>query len=208
MNIKILKSYSPGSIWLLGALVCMLLSVTSCSSGNAVRSKSKYSSANKRTRANTQPAREEEPVYVSKENRKTDHSTVKTENSLRARIVESATSLTGTGYRYGGKSPETGFDCSGFTGYIFSKNGIPLSGPSDALAKKGRLKNREQLVPGDLVFFGDDRRISHVGIVSQNYNDRLTIVHATSSAGVKTDDISGSDYWESRFLFGRDVLSH
>jgi len=207
MKIRNVKHFPSGS-WVISVLLLyMVLAMSSCSSGNAVRSKSKYSSANKRTRVNNKPVREDEPVYVKKEAREHKNSGNRVVNSLRTRIVESATSLTGTNYRFGGKSPETGFDCSGFTGYIFSRNGIPLSGPSDALAKKGRNKSKEDLGPGDLVFFGDSDRISHVAIVASHNGDSLTVIHATTSAGVKVDNINGSAYWESRFLFGRDILS-
>jgi cell wall-associated NlpC family hydrolase len=75
------------------------------------------------------------------------------------------------------------------------------------LAKKGRNKSKEDLGPGDLVFFGDSDRISHVAIVASHNGDSLTVIHATTSAGVKVDNINGSAYWESRFLFGRDILS-
>ena len=56
-------------------------------------------------------------------------------------------------------------------------------------------------------FFGNEQRISHVAIVSENLDKKLKVVHATTSAGVKTDVITDYAYWESRFLFGKDILS-
>ena len=116
-------------------------------------------------------------------------------------------SYLGTTYQSGGKSPDSGFDCSGFTSFVFTQNGIPLSGSSDKLAQLGKEKRRDELLPGDLVFFGNEQRISHVAIVSDNQNKKLKVVHATTSAGVKTDIISDYAYWESRFLFGKDILT-
>jgi len=65
----------------------------------------------------------------------------------------------------------------------------------------------KQLLPGDLVFFGDENRISHVAIVAETSDNHIQVVHATTSAGVKMDEITSSEYWSSRFLFGKDIIS-
>ena len=180
--------------------------VTSCSPKTSART-GKYSSANKR-KSNNQSSKEDRNYTYHKPTKTTTKSTNKIKTSeLREEIVSSAIRYEGTQYRSGGKSPQTGFDCSGFTGYIFTQNGIPLSGPSHKLAELGKQKSKNDLMPGDLVFFGNEDRISHVAIVSAITDDQLKVVHATTSAGVKVDEISGSEYWTSRFLFGRDVIS-
>lgn len=179
---------------------------TSCSPSTGHRA-SKYSSASKREK-NTSKSREKcDYVYGSSKTKKANTSTSTVLAPIRSNIVKSALHLTGTAYKSGGKSPESGFDCSGFTSYIFTQNGLPLSGPSDKLAQMGKQIPQQALKPGDLVFFGNADRISHVAIVSQTNNDQIEVVHATTSAGVKVDEITTSEYWLSRYLFGVDVIS-
>ncbi|MBK8079854.1 MAG: C40 family peptidase [Saprospiraceae bacterium] len=67
-------------------------------------------------------------------------------------MIDTASSYIGSNYQSGGKNPDTGFDCSGFTSFVFRKNGIDISGPSHDLAKLGKSKNKNELAPGDLVF--------------------------------------------------------
>ena len=188
-------------------LFVLALMMASCNTPSHTRS-GKYSSSNKR----------QAKTYVTKErktNRKPEVKVTSTKRTptpypaedLRQSIVGYALQYKGTKYRYGGKSPETGFDCSGFTGYVFSQHGIPVSGPSNQLAQLGKPKDMNQLMPGDLVFFGDNTRISHVGIVANKSSDQIQVVHATTSAGVKVDEILGSEYWTTRFLYGRDLIS-
>jgi len=104
----------------------------------------------------------------------------------------------GKPYVYGGKKPSSGFDCSGFTAHVYNENGVPVSGPSYQQAKQGKKKAMRELKEGDLVFFGSGRKVTHVAIVANA--DR-------SSRGVVIDDISNSDYWQKRYLFGRDVIN-
>lgn len=186
--------------------ICIALMMASCSTSNTYRS-GKYSSAGKREKSDNKNSSEKTYTHEkkSRENKKEDKS--QDVSGIRLDIINTALSYIGTTYRSGGKSPESGFDCSGFTGYVFSQNGIPLAGSSDNLARLGKEKNRDDLAPGDLVFFGNEQRISHVAIVSENMDKKLKVVHATTSAGVKTDVITDYAYWESRFLFGKDILS-
>lgn len=183
-----------------------IVSMTSCSSSKNALS-SKYSSREKREKQKDKPANEQ--IYT-KEKKPNDAKSSNTKNSvtgIRLDIINTAMNYLGTSYKSGGKSPESGFDCSGFAGYVFSQNGIRISGSSDSLAKLGKNKERNELVPGDLVFFGNTQRISHVAIVSENKDQKLKVIHATTSAGVKTDIISDYQYWESRYLFGKDIIS-
>ena len=178
--------------------------ITSCSPSTGART-SKYSSANKRS--SSKHSSKENRTYTSSKKTKESESTSKANvSSLRQSIVSTALQLQGTSYRSGGKSPDSGFDCSGFTGYIFSQNGIPISGPSHKIAEMGKEKSKSQLMPGDLIFFGNSERISHVGIVSETNGDDIKVVHATTSAGVKVDNITNSEYWATRYLFAKDVI--
>ncbi|WP_424769087.1 C40 family peptidase [Paenibacillus sp. sgz302251] len=110
----------------------------------------------------------------------------------------------GSPYKMGGNSTK-GFDCSGFTTYVFNKMGIELPRTSSSQAKEGTKVAKADLLPGDLVFFdtigGNNGAISHVSI----YIGDGIIAHASSSRGVVTDKIDSS-YYEKRFVTARRVL--
>ena len=128
------------------------------------------------------------------------------ENQTREAVVKQARKLLGTKYRYAGKSPR-GFDCSGFTGYIYKKEGIKLSDSSRAQSKQGDYREIREARPGDLVFFGPPFKIDHVGIVSQNKKGKLFVIHSTNSQGVVEEDVFQILYWKKRLKFARDVIS-
>ena len=97
-----------------------------------------------------------------------------------ARVLSTAERYLGVRYRWGGTSPKTGFDCSGFVQYVFAKHGTRLPRTSRQQASSGqRLRPVwSALRPGDLVLFAEPgRRISHVAI----YAGRRRIIHATGS---------------------------
>lgn len=99
----------------------------------------------------------------------------------RMRLVNVAMSKLGTRYRRGGVG-ETGFDCSGFTGWVYENVGVDLPRSSQSQFLEGRTVRREQLQTGDLVFFkrNKKRRIHHVGI----YLEDGKFIHSSSSDGV------------------------
>lgn len=185
-----------------------ILAVSSCSPNQygSRYSHSKKKSHGSMARKSTRPT--EKRVYREpiREEKRTTASSKTKHSSTRTQIIETAEKYLGSPYKPGGKKPETGFDCSGFTGFIFTKNGYPMSGGSHDIAKTGKQKPKDKLLPGDLVFFGNKERISHVAIVSDVDDGMLEVIHSTTSAGVKKDNILGSEYWESRFLFGMDVI--
>lgn len=104
-------------------------------------------------------------------------------------IVIFALGLVDTGYRFGGKNPEAGLDCSGMVSYVFENAaGLQMSGSAAEIARRGRPVDRDSLRPGDLVFFNTrNRAYSHVGIYIGD--DRF--IHAPSSNGkVRTDSLT------------------
>lgn len=120
------------------------------------------------------------------------------------KVLQSALGFTGIRYRYGGVSPLTGFDCSGFVGYVFRESaGLKLPRASHQMAGvEGRQLSRQQLEPGDLVFFAHRKRVNHVGI----YLGSDRFIHAPSTGGrVRTDELSNR-YWKGRFVGGKRVL--
>jgi cell wall-associated NlpC family hydrolase len=112
-------------------------------------------------------------------------------------ILLNALSLTGVKYKYGGKSPETGLDCSGFVRYVFQQAAnLTLPHGARAISQLGQAIPVEQLQPGDLVFFNTLKSaFSHVGI----YMGEGRFIHAPSAGGsIRVVDMNDS-YWAKRF---------
>jgi len=108
-----------------------------------------------------------------------------------------AMALIGIRYTFGGRTPDTGFDCSGLVRYVFNHvTGRSLPHNSFEMARMGTNVDRGALQPGDLVFYNTrGARYSHVGI----YIGDGRFIHAPSSGGrVHIVDMQGS-YWLSRF---------
>jgi len=117
--------------------------------------------------------------------------------------IDQAMDLLGIRYRRGGSSPEAGFDCSGFVSHVFREGlGMVLPRSSKEMSKSGQEVSREELRPGDLVFFNTMRRaFSHVGI----YLGDNQFVHAPRTGGrVRIEDLNHS-YWTKRFNGARRV---
>jgi len=129
-----------------------------------------------------------------------------TESALRSDIIKYAKKYKGARYKYGGTTPK-GFDCSGFTSYVFKKFDIPITRTSDSQAKKGKKINLPYAKPGDLAFFGRGRKITHVALVTKNSKSGLQVIHSTSSRGVVEENVTNSSYWKSRLLFVRRVIN-
>jgi cell wall-associated NlpC family hydrolase len=112
-------------------------------------------------------------------------------------VIVNALSLTGIKYKFGGNSPETGFDCSGFVRYVF-QNAANLTLPptARAISQLGKTVKKDELQPGDLVFFNTLKSaFSHVGI----YIGDNKFVHAPSSGKVVRVENMQAGYWSSRF---------
>lgn len=125
---------------------------------------------------------------------------------LRQDIISDAYKYIGRPYKFSGKKPETGFDCSGFVAYIFNTHGFQLKGSAEDLSKHGENVEKDHAKPGDLAFFGELGKISHVGIITHNENNQMEIIHATNTGGVRTDVIQSSKYWDSKFLFTKTII--
>ena len=112
-------------------------------------------------------------------------------------VLARALSLRGTRYRAGGTSPETGFDCSGFVGYLYRDIlGFQLPRSANEIWRFGRKVEREDLRPGDLVFYNTLKRpFSHVGI----YLGDNQFVHAPASGGAVRIVNMDERYWATRW---------
>lgn len=117
--------------------------------------------------------------------------------------LERALDLIGIRYRRGGSSPETGFDCSGFVNHVFRESlGLELPRSAREISRNGEAVRKDELQPGDLVFFNTMRKaFSHVGI----YLGDNRFVHAPRRGGlVRIEDMRES-YWAKRFNGARRV---
>ncbi len=122
--------------------------------------------------------------------------------SVREDLVDTATSLAGVPYREGGQTL-TGFDCSGFTQYVFHQHGVTLPRLTREQYQIGHAIAAQDLRPGDLVFFTTVAPgASHVG-VAVNQNE---FVHAPSERGVVRIERLSGRYWASRFVGARRVI--
>jgi cell wall-associated NlpC family hydrolase len=117
-------------------------------------------------------------------------------------LSSTALSLRGAPYRNGGIDPSSGFDCSGFVKYVYQQHGVNMPREVRDQFRVGKSVDRDQLEPGDLVFFSTVAPgASHVGIVIGG--DQF--VHAPSQRGVVRVESLTQDYWSRRFIGAKRV---
>ena len=129
-------------------------------------------------------------------------------SSAAARLLNTAQKYVGTPYTWGGNTPETGFDCSGFTKYVFAKQGIALPRTSREQAHAGRAVAVDfgAMIPGDLMFFAEpNEEISHVAIYA---GDGQLIQSSSANHGVGWLDLRGaySGWYTQNLVAVRRVL--
>ncbi|OIO03099.1 MAG: hypothetical protein AUJ49_05070 [Desulfovibrionaceae bacterium CG1_02_65_16] len=119
-------------------------------------------------------------------------------------VVAAARSLTGVRYRWGGESPQTGFDCSGLTWWTFKQIGVSIPRISSDQYQTGQAVGRRDIRPGDLVFFrlGGNPKNMHVGIAT----GPDTFIHSPRSGGRVREDSMDLPYWRERFIGARRVV--
>ena len=122
------------------------------------------------------------------------------------RLLERGFQLVGTRYRYGGTTVKSGFDCSGFIGYLFrNEAGVDLPRSTRQMIRYDAPKvARDALEPGDIVFFSTRRkgRVDHAGIY---IGDNRFIHSASRRSGVRVDRLD-QGYWAPRYLQAKRVL--
>lgn len=120
-------------------------------------------------------------------------------------VLIRAIGLVGTGYRYGGNTPEGGFDCSGLVDFVFSDAaGLDLPRSTRELVDIDAPRiDRDELQPGDLVYFSPEGgAVSHIGI----YVGEGRFVHAPSTGGTVRLDTLGNNYWNRAYQGAKRVL--
>ena len=151
--------------------------------------------------------RQETSRSMTKFREKTAEESNKTENTSNvassgngSSVVATANQYIGSRYIYGGTAP-SGFDCSGFTSYVYKRYGVSLSRTAAGQYSNGVAVSKGELQPGDLVMFGKSG-INHVGI----YIGGGKMIHAANpSRGVTTDTIN-SGYYGTNYVGARRIL--
>lgn len=118
-------------------------------------------------------------------------------------LTSYAMSLIGTPYKYGGDTPDSGFDCSGFVGHVFSHAlNISLPRSTGEISTLGKAVRSSDLRTGDLVFFNTlHSRFSHVGIYLGDYR----FIHAPSSGGSVRVENMLEEYWRRNYNGARRI---
>ena len=126
------------------------------------------------------------------------------EGAIRQELVRAAQQFIGVPYQLGDVSPVEGFDCSGLAMMVYQLVGLDMPRISRDQFRRGREVSRDQLRPGDLVFFTTDRsgQVSHVGI----YQGNDLFIHAPRRGKTVTRSSLSSDYFRKRYLGARAYL--
>lgn len=126
-------------------------------------------------------------------------------NVVPATFQKTAANYLGVKYSYGGTSTK-GFDCSGYVLTVMKNLGVSLPRTSKAMYNVGQAVNKEDLQPGDLVFFSaspGSTSITHVGMY---YGDGK-FIHSQNTYGVSVTSITDKWYWGSRYVGAKRVLN-
>ena len=152
------------------------------------------------------PVSQENTVTEKKGTQSTQTTTIEASSSSPKGndVASFAKKYIGYNYVYGGSSPSTGFDCSGFASYVYNSFGYTIGRTCTEQISKGTAVSKSNLLPGDLVFFnnGSGGSIGHVGI----YVGGGQIVHAENSrTGVRTDTIN-SGFYNKYYYSARRII--
>lgn len=141
--------------------------------------------------------------YVASEYLATEAGSTTVASSTAVEICNEALKYLGYPYVWGAESPKYGFDCSGLVYYVFEKFGYKMKRVADDQMDQGTLISADQLLAGDLVFFGYGSYSDHVGIYIGNGN----FVHAANPrSGVKVSSMSET-YYANKYLCAKRIVT-
>ena len=121
------------------------------------------------------------------------------QSDLQTQLLVSARKCLGVRYKSGGMNPSTGFDCSGYMMWVYSRSGIKLPRTSKEQMKVGRAVNKNELKVGDIVCFRISKRTTHTGM----YVGKGKFIHSPSAGKHVSETALNEDYWSKRYLGAR-----
>lgn len=118
-------------------------------------------------------------------------------------LISEAEKHLGVAYLSAGSDPN-GFDCSGFTQYVFAQQGVDLPRRAADQYNAVVIIDAKEAQAGDLVFFSNGGEVNHVGILINKKGAPTQMIHASSSKGISITEVEGSSYWNTRvYAYGR-----
>lgn len=133
-------------------------------------------------------------------------SKVSANRALRYNVIAEAEKYIGVPYTWAGKSPETGFDCSGFTSYVLRKFNYNISPSSKDQAKLGTPISLDSCNPGDLIVFRNDKNeVFHVSFIADIQPQVIEVIHSVNG-GVKKENLFNNAWWMNKKMEIRSVL--
>ena len=158
------------------------------------------------TQSTTTSSRSSEPRTAPEEETTSVATASSSSSGTGTEIAAFAKQYLGYSYVYGGTNPSSGFDCSGFTQYVYSSFGYSLGGRgASSQSQSGTAVSRDNLQPGDLLVFNNDPggAIGHVGIY---IGDGMMVHAANPRRGVATDTIN-SGYYNTYYYTARRIAN-
>lgn len=170
-----------------------------------------FNSPNKKDSQNEPQVEEEKEIDTTVDPKAiTNIPIIESESTANAEIIAFAKKYVGkVKYKYGGTSPDTGFDCSGFVQYVYKHFGTDLPRTSASMSTAFPSIDISDVEPGDLLFFStsaNSRKVGHVAIAYQKSGDNISMIHATRDGGISIENFSTSYWWKQQFIKASKVV--